>query len=699
MSSLFSLKNIDVSDNKITEINEKCLSVSVKTFLLSGNPIEYVKIDCRNFPHLTEISCGSKHTSYISTEILQKVSVPEKYRYYLCMPPKVVFDEDRINDYILNPEKYLIKIKNMNKKMQALQWLIIKENFQFRFVDFTAQLWLFKGNFDFSSKTFRKVLSLTLDNCGIQELPTISGIETLKYLSLSDNKLSEFPMFQIPKLKSLNLSGNPIKEIDFDTDAFPELTTLTFGSEETRFITVRVLNQFRIGKLNLDVPDNYRRHLLLPQWNDLEKGIGRYLSSNILGVRHKSNDVKWKAIWWQLEKNEKIRTILELSNEAEFCQYLGPDRLTQVFQHPALQFLTDLIVSDCGLNLFPGWHTLKNLRYADLSSNNLTIVPKSSSLKVLDISKNSMKKIFFHEFDFPELLSVTAGSEHLKYISGNLLKRATVAIKPNYQSTLVMPPRHIINQACQLDEFLETPEKFLRYVDAANIMQALEWLFNEEERKFIEIDLTHQSNFLFMLNQLNCLVFLKGVNLKGVTSVNLSKCELDYIPNIENMTCLDRLNVSENKISSLFTLKHPTLRFVDLSANPIEMTRVNFDKCPNLNKIKVGSNDMIGFSLDVLQRITHGSLLIEIDDQHRKTVQLPPQFIVETHFAKEEVAEYLNNGLFDVSWYSLEDSLELKKILSFEKRELYTFKMSHEQEFAAQLGPDFDLILESSTLS
>ena len=616
------------------------------------------------------------------------------------MPPKVVLDEKRVSDYILNPEKYLIKIENITKRRQALQWLIVKENFVFRFVDFTDQHWLFKKHFDFSSKTFRKVLSLTLDNCGIHELPIISGIETLKHLSLSDNHLYEFPVFQMPTVQSLDVKGNPIEEIDFDIDAFPQLTTLTFGSEKTRFITVRVLNQFRIGKLNLFVPEEYRGHLLQPQWNDVEECIGRYLSSNSLDVSHiMSNGAKWEVIWWQLEKNEKIRTMLEFSNQADFCQYLGHHRLNQVFQHPALLFLTDLNISYCELNFLPEWDMLTNLRYADLSGNNLSTVPKSSSLRVLDITKNSIRKVFFHEFSFPKLLSVTAGSDYLKYISCSLLKRTTVTIKPNYQRSLVMPPGDVIGEVSQVNEYLKNPERFMRYVDAADIVQALEWLFNEEELEFIEINLAAQNHLLFKLNQQNCWHFLKGVNLKSVTSINMGNCELDYIPSIENMICLDRLNITENKISSLSTLKHPTLRSINVSENPIEIVRVNFDKCPNLKQIKTGSKRTVGFSLYVLERVSCGSLCIEIVEQHKKNIQLPPQFIVQTDFAKEDVAEYLNSGLFDVSWYSSEESSEVENILSLDEREIHTFKMTNEVTFADQLGSDFDFLLDSSTLS
>ena len=165
------------------------------------------------------------------------------------------------------------------------------------------------------------------------------------------------------------------------------------------------------------------------------------------------------------------------------------------------------------------------------------------------------------------------------------------------------------------------------------------------------------------------------------------------------MTCLERLNVSENMISNLSTVKHSTLRFIDLSENPIEMTIVHFENCPNLEHIKAGSKYTIGFSLEVLRRVSRGSLFIEIDQKHKENIQLPPQFIVQTDFAEEKVAEYLNCGRFDVSWYSSEESLELEKILSLDKRAIHTFKMSDELEFAAQLGSKLDLLLESSTLS
>ena len=253
MSRAFHLENVDVRDNNITEINEGFIPFSIRKLVIEGNPIEYVKIDCHKFPDLAEICCGSKCTSYISTQIMQKilVLVSENYRCFLCMPPKVVLgDEEAFFKYILNPEKYLIEIEDTNRRLQALQWLTFEEKYPFRFADFTGQNWVFEKHFDFGPPTFKKMLSLTLDKCNIRKLPNISGIERLKHLSLSSNLLFEFPEFQMATLRSLDIRDNPIEGIDFDVQGFPELKTLSFGSKQTRFIAVRVLNQFRLGKLS-----------------------------------------------------------------------------------------------------------------------------------------------------------------------------------------------------------------------------------------------------------------------------------------------------------------------------------------------------------------------------------------------------------------------------------------------------------------
>ena len=696
MSSLLHVEIIDVSDNNIRELDEDFLSPTVKELCIKGNPIEYVKLTCDRFPNLRQIRCGSKDTLYISSRIVQRLNIeviiPDEYKQYLCMPPPEMFEDDENrSQYINNPEKYLLYTQNVLKRSQALTWLIFRDKFGFRKIDFTHQEWLFQKHFDFGINHFHHVTSLTLDKCSLTELPSLAGISSLQNLSLCENNLKYIPNIKVPSLEILDVNDNPIVEIDFEVHSFPKLALLTFGSWETRYVSLRVLNRSCRGELILCVPAEHRERLSRPMWADLEKNTSlmNYISCTKLDV---SNIVdfskRWEVIQWVLEKNEKIYTSFSMPSQMNFCRYLEKEEdFALLFRHPSLNFVTEIYLSNCALSILPEWNSFGNLEYAYLDDNNLSSVPSNKSLKVIDISRNPIERLFFVESEFPKLRQVIAGSDSLHYISSDLLKRATVSVDEEYGDNLVMPPFKVLNEDDTLVErYLITPEKFLIEVEDGNVDPAVEWLFNEDDVKFTELDLSSQYKLFRDPHKVQH--FLQGSNLTAVTSINLSRCELDYLPQIKHLGHLDTFEFRDNYLADLSCVEHSKLRQLDVTGNPIKIIDVDFTQCPLLESLAVGSSEMNCLSVQILQRLSQGDFNLHLDEEYKENIIVPPPHLVVKDLHREEISTYLNSGEFNISWY-MSDELRksenpvnhLLNILSLDKRKILRLRMTRQKEF------------------
>ena len=126
--------------------------------------------------------------------------------------------------------------------------------------------------------------------------------------------------------------------------------------------------------------------------------------------------------------------------------------------------------------------------------------------------------------------------------------------------------------------------------------------------------------------------------------------------------------------------------------NPIEAVHLNFELCPQVIEIKVGSDETTCLSVDLVQRVSDGNLRIDVEEEYNSRIMLPPLNTMDLGNLGE-VKEFLVNGIFDLSWYStkakrLADSAGtlLSKILSQDRRKILAFKMSNEPNIADQLG-------------
>ena len=704
IAPLSHLELVDLSYNRIEILTENHLPSYIKKLFIQGNPIPFIKLDMGRFSNLEEVRCGSHCTRFISSQIIDRVhksgltlDVPELYASYLEMPPSSVLQyHEEFVEYIRNREKYLPSILNHFKRSETLHWLVFSDKFTFVNVDFTSQKWLFEKQ-EFSILNLTNVHTLKLDDCGLRQLPNLTGLLRLNHLSLNNNLFKTVPTkFDTPVLDILEIVDNPIEEIDFENTCFPRLTVLKFGSEQTKYVCLRVLNQKVNGNLNFWAPTEYRKYLHRPTWEIIEKGvksIQRYMSCSGLDVglpTQTFNDAQW-----QLDKNEKLVTSFVVQADKENREHLQIDKMLALMQHPSLNCVTKLVITDIGLERLPEWHNLKCLRYADLHGNKLTSVPSSRSLRKLDVSDNMMTTLHFSRNDFPKLTEVVAGSDTMKFISFEVLNSVHVSVLKSYSKSLIMPPYCVLSN--DLVTYKENPEKCLKFVDEENVDEAFRWLLAEADFKFTELNLSENPVLFRDLKSTD--MFLIGRNVTDITSLELEQCRIDNLPNLEIFDKLERLLLSQNNLADISMLRNKNLQYIDVTNNPVTKLHVNFTNCPKLEVIKAGSESLEVIPLSVLERIVSRKLVIKIDDGYKKYLVLPPPYIIKTDFNVMQLKDYLENGMFDVSWFveklqclSEDENIMhwICNVISKDERRLLSFKICHEAKIRKKLGTNIE---------
>ena len=192
------------------------------------------------------------------------------------------------------------------------------------------------------------------------------------------------------------------------------------------------MNRAIENKLSLTVLEEHKTNLLTPPWKVFEKGtesLRQYVTDDVLdGFEIADHEKRWEAIQWQLNKNEKKFTKVNFLNQKDFCHNIGFDGLSELFNHPALKEVTDIDLCKCEISSLPDWSVLSKLRCADISGNNLEMVPASKSIQKLDVCENPIRALNLDREYFPNLSDVKAGSEFLNYISFDMLRRKCVTI-------------------------------------------------------------------------------------------------------------------------------------------------------------------------------------------------------------------------------------------------------------------------------
>ena len=176
-----------------------------------------------------------------------------------------------------------------------------------------------------SNWKLRNINTLELIGCNFTEFLDLENFPKLQSLNLSHNIIKEIPnhIARHEYLEKLDLTGNPIETIDTSFKCFPSLSTLKVGSKQTSFLGLSLLKRHINESLLLHVSE-YEEYLILPPAALLKtKNVSNLkgyienpnLSKLINGISKLENKVKaveWLAIHHTFEK-------FEMSGQAQLC--------------------------------------------------------------------------------------------------------------------------------------------------------------------------------------------------------------------------------------------------------------------------------------------------------------------------------------------------------------------------------------------
>ena len=570
-----------------------------------------------------------------------------QYKEQLYLPPgNILGDRKQLLNYLQAPETFLKLLPNTEVKMCAFQWLLCRSGYNPKNLNFDTQEWLSDTKVVFDSISFKNIEILRLSNCELKSITTFKDLSNVKELVVSNNNLTAVPVdMTMSSLEVLDVTNNPIREIDCDVEQLSHLKKISFGSNQTWFVSARVLNRYAEGKLILRVAEIYREHLLLPTWEKIQKGtesVRGFLNSTSLDVSHiPDSNRKWSATQCLSERPDIKITSLYLSGEKEFCKFLGHTRLASLF----LPHLTYIFLSNCGLEALPDWSSLTGLRFADVSRNDLHAIPENSSVERMNISGNKLQPLMLFTETFPKLTEITAGSNNLEFLEFGLLRRVQVTVETPYQSVLIMPPSCVITDpGDKLQLYLNKPERFLTNVVNEKLDDAVNWLLNDADFQFTDLDLSLLPN-VFTIQDMKFSRHLYGENISNATTLNVNNCQLVSVPQIEHLEHLDKLFIANNNLTELTTVKNCQLRFIDITMNPIETIDVDFELCPYVKEIKVGSEEIKSLSARVLQKISDGDLVVSgLTKLNMSSLRLPSVLNI-SHLSQLNYLNIENNNI------------------------------------------------------
>ena len=260
---LQNLEKLDLSYNALKEIDRKLNFATMKTLVLTGNPLERIELlefgQKETLPNLELIECGSPETKYIGMPVLQraaegklKIDVPIEHRETLILPPCRLLDEGPtgLKECVKQPEIFL---KNVADKKNILLWSFNDDK---QSVDLSGLKDICEDhnvlNEVLRSPKLAGIKHLNLSDCGLLTLSDLTHFKELKSLSFCSNCITTINYEMIPdSVTELHVTENPMVTLNASYQTHGKLKFIKGGSDYLRFIPSDVLKRHFDGKLEI----------------------------------------------------------------------------------------------------------------------------------------------------------------------------------------------------------------------------------------------------------------------------------------------------------------------------------------------------------------------------------------------------------------------------------------------------------------
>ena len=318
-----------------------------------------------------------------------------------------------------------------------------------------------------SSLSLPNLHTLCLNECGLKIFVDITCLPLLKHLELRKNELTNLKCFsfhtfdvELHPLETLDLSDNPIEEINIDKESYPVLRRLVCGSPNTHYISFPLMTAMSQSSITVQILEPYKKYLLIPSAAELDDAKGAlvaFLEETVINLERIADvQERHSAFLWLLKKKHVQYSSLVLSDQSDFCHY-GKVDLGYFFNHPSLADIKILYLDSCNLTHLPNeCDGLEQLELLDVSNNKLTHIFEGTELPYPKLSKlflqgNPIQTIEIKNLSnrFPRLKYIKAGSEYTFKIGKTLLGRVAsgelkIEIMEDYGKFLDQPPHEVL---------------------------------------------------------------------------------------------------------------------------------------------------------------------------------------------------------------------------------------------------------------
>ena len=315
---------LDLSRNKITEIEKKFSHSSLTSIDIQENPITYLILDIQHNPELANIQAGSKELESIDKGILLKcfenklrLEISPKFRNNLRTPPfsSLYENRDELKKFLDIDELDLSSKKIGKQRFDSVERSLQRFTAEITKIILDGQSCVSENNCRkfstmLSEFSFERLEYLSLVSCDMNAFPDVKHLQELTYLDVSGNHFTSnvirfddvhcslqslkvcdcnlkclFDLRYLPNIKELDISrnklssldqlgmnmslkilaihDNPVEEIKINTDSFPEIKILKIGSPSTRYISFSLLQSVADSKCSCPskVLDDYKTAL------------------------------------------------------------------------------------------------------------------------------------------------------------------------------------------------------------------------------------------------------------------------------------------------------------------------------------------------------------------------------------------------------------------------------------------------------
>ena len=419
-------------------------------------------------------------------------------------------------------------------------------------------------------------ISASYNNLTILRNNTIGGFKRLKYLDISENRISEIEegFFWMPSLRELYITNNPLGAMPWRSLSELEyLTTLYAGNTN-----ISVLENKRAGGFK-------RLEWLVLSYNQISKIAEGFLSipSLISLVMRKSRLQRFP--WAELRQLENLQvldvsynmlttlameTVNEFSPNVTYINLPGPREYNTKLESSPIGFknLMLLAVTDNGLTrIEEGFFSTPLLVYLDIDRNNLKILPWAdlsklnmceeihashnqltalehqrvkgfTSLTILDLSFNHITIIDKAFFNFPSLKNLDISVNKLRTFPWTSLSKLK-------QLKNIDVSRNHLNILENYNNGRDAGFRQLRslYVNDNNINSIDMGFFNTPSLRYLDIS----------GNKLNTILSITSSMLESLEILKASDNALTYLDRVDwkRFRSLTKVDLSNNHISTV----------------------------------------------------------------------------------------------------------------------------------------------------